>query len=70
MLFSELKKSLDSGERYSVYLLEGEDAYFRARAEELLKTALINEPYLNIATFDGEATGGEVPASLNSLPIL
>lgn len=71
MRFNELKKSLDGGEKYSAYLVEGEDGYFRSRAVELLKTAFVTEPYLNAATFDGETVaGGEVIASLTSIPIL
>lgn len=71
MLFSELKKSLDSGERYSVYLLEGEERYFRALALETLKSALVSEPSLNISTFDGESLDtGEALASLNAFPFM
>ncbi len=71
MLFSELKKSLDNGEKFSVYLLEGEERYFRALALETLKTALVKEPELNIATFDGDALDlGEVLSSLTAMPFL
>ena len=71
MRFNELKNSLDGGEIFSVYLLEGEDAYFRGRALDLLKNTLVTEPYLNVATFDGEgAVSGEAIASLSSMPIL
>lgn len=71
MVFTELKKNLNSGEISSVYLLEGADAYFRALALETLKTALVKEPSLNIATFEGETLNyGDVQASLSAFPLL
>ncbi len=71
MQFSELRKSLDSGERYSVYLVEGEEAYFRALAVETLKNALVTEPSLNAATFGGEDLNAlDVLASLTAMPLL
>ncbi|MEG9429747.1 MAG: DNA polymerase III subunit delta [Christensenellaceae bacterium] len=71
MLFSELKKSLNSGERFSTYLIEGEEGYFRALSLDTLKTALVKEPQLNVATFDGAALDtGEAIASLNAFPFL
>lgn len=71
MLFSELKKSLNNGERYSVYLIEGEEGYFRALALDMLKSTFVKEPSLNIATFDGGALSvDDVLASLGALPFL
>ena len=71
MVFTELKQSLNNGERFSVYLIEGTDAYFRSLALETLKSALIAEPSLNIATFDGENLNyGEVLSSLSAFPLL
>lgn len=71
MVFTELKKSLDSGDKYSVYLLEGADAYFRSLALETLKNALVKEPSVNVATFEGENLNyGDVLASLTALPLL
>ncbi|MBR0189209.1 MAG: DNA polymerase III subunit delta [Clostridia bacterium] len=71
MLFSELKKSLNSGERFSVYLIEGEEGYFRALSLDTLKNALVKEPSLNVATFDGAALDiSDALASLNALPFL
>ncbi|MBQ9485999.1 MAG: hypothetical protein IJU83_04090, partial [Clostridia bacterium] len=71
MQFTELKKSIESGERFSVYLIEGEDAYFRESALKTLINAFVREPSLNVATFDKETfdTGG-VLASLNAFPLL
>ena len=69
MQFTELKKSLETGEVFPVYILEGEDAYFRALSLETLKSALIKEPTLNVATFDGAGFDmGEALASLTSMP--
>lgn len=71
MLFSELKKSLNNGERFSVYLIEGEEGYFRALSLDTLKNALIKEPSLNVATFDGAALDiNDALASLNAFPFL
>lgn len=70
MHYTDLKKSLENGERFSVYLLEGEDAFFRNSAVETLKKALCGEPYLNAATFDGAADINDVLASLNAMPLL
>lgn len=71
MLFSELKKSLNSGERFSAYLIEGEESYFRALSLDTLKSVLVKEPQLNVATFDGASLDtGEAIASLNAFPFL
>ncbi|MBQ6980515.1 MAG: DNA polymerase III subunit delta [Clostridia bacterium] len=71
MVFTELKKSLNSGERFSVYLIEGTDAYFRSLAVETLKNALVSEPSLNVSTFDGENLNqGDALTSLSAFPIL
>ncbi|MBQ6727550.1 MAG: DNA polymerase III subunit delta, partial [Clostridia bacterium] len=69
MQFTELKKSLEQGEVFPVYILEGEDAYFRALALETLKNALVKEPTLNAATFDGASLDvGEALSSLTAAP--
>lgn len=36
-----------------IYLLEGEEVFFRERAEDLIKSVAVQEPQLNFATFDG-----------------
>lgn len=51
MKFEELKTSLKE-EILPIYLLEGEEVFFRERAEELIKSAAIEEPQLNYAAFD------------------
>lgn len=49
--FEELKSSLKETV-YPIYLLEGEEVFFRERSEEMIKAAAITEPQLNFATFD------------------
>ena len=70
MYYTDLKKSIEKGEKFSVYLLEGEDAFFRNSAVETLKKAFCTEPSLNAATFDGTFDAGDVLASLNAFPLL
>ena len=71
MIFTELKKSLENGERFSAYLIEGEDAYFRLQATKALESAFVKEPALNVAVFDSDNFDpGDVLASLNAFPIL
>ena len=54
MKFTEFKNNSENAKRFSVYLFEGEDAYFRENALKSLCDELINEPSLNYAQFDGE----------------
>ena len=71
MQFTDLKNSLNGGEKFSVYLLEGEDAYFREHAKDMIIGAFVTEPTLNVATFDGAtATAQEIIASLTAFPFL
>lgn len=57
MKFTELKNSIAQGAQ-SIYLLEGDDAYFRSRGEEMIKSAFLTLPELNFASFEGEALKG------------
>lgn len=57
MKFTELKNDIAQGAR-SVYLLEGDDAYFRARAEEQIVSAFTVMPELNFTSFDGSQYKG------------
>ena len=71
MLFSELKKSLNNGDKSSVYLIEGEERYFRTSALNALKNTFVKEPSLNVATFDGDSLAvDDVLASLSAMPFL
>lgn len=51
MNFSQLKQSLDNPKK--IYLLEGEDSFFRTRGEELIKNKFLTEPDFNLSNFDG-----------------
>lgn len=63
MKFTELKDSINEGAK-QIYLLEGEDAYFRLKGEEMIKDAFLQMPELNYSTFEGENLKG---SALNSL---
>ncbi len=65
MEFTELKDDLKKGAR-SVYLLEGDDAYFRSKGEELIKGEFLTMPELNFAAFDGESLKGNAISALTS----
>ncbi len=55
MNFFEFKKNLESGEIFPIYLIEGEDAYFRNLALNMAKSRFVQEPSVNYASFEGEA---------------
>lgn len=65
MKFTELKESIKQGAA-SVYLLEGEDAYFRLKGEEEIKSAFLEMPELNFSSFEGEQLKGQAVNSLIS----
>lgn len=73
MKFTELKNDLSAGAR-GVYLIEGDDAYFRTKAEEQIKAAFLTMPELNFTCFDGAAYKGaaltEITAALLSFPFM
>ena len=54
MKFIQLKKYLAEGGVSPVYLVVGEDAYFRKKSEEYIKKRFVTEPQLNAAVFEGE----------------
>lgn len=68
--FVDFKKNIENNVEYSIYLFEGEDAYFRNRGLTLLKTAYLEEPTLNYATFTGEDNVSEILASVKSFPFM
>ena len=68
--FNGFEKELLDGKRYSVYLFEGEDAYFGSRGLLLLKNVLVTEPDLNYAEFDGKAETTEIVNSFNMYPFM
>ena len=57
MKFTELKNFISHGGS-GIYLLQGEDAYFLSRAEEMLKKAYVQFPELNFSSFDGDELKG------------
>ena len=63
MKYTQLKDDIAQGAR-AVYLLEGDDAYFRAKAEEQIKNAFLEMPELNFSSFDGGQCKGEALTDL------
>lgn len=63
MKFTELKNSLKEGAK-PVYLLEGEDAYFRIKGEEMIKETFLQFPELNYSSFEGETLKGSALSAL------
>ena len=57
MKFIELKNSIAAGAE-SIYLIEGNDAYFRQKAEDMIKEAFLQNAELNYAAFDGDSLKG------------
>ena len=47
MKFTALKKHLQSEGVQPVYLLEGEELYFRDKGAEMIKSACLSQPQLN-----------------------
>ena len=65
MKYTQLKNDIAQGAR-SIYLLEGDDAYFRMKGEEMLKSAFVQMPELNFSPFDGDTLKGSALTSLIS----
>ena len=65
MKFIELKNDIQSDAR-NIYLLEGSDAYFRMKGEEMIKSAFMQMPELNFTVLDGETLKGNSLSSLIS----
>lgn len=57
MKFTQLKDDLKEGAR-GIYLIEGDDAYFRLKAEEQIKEKFLAMPELNFTSFDGAQLKG------------
>lgn len=71
MRFIEFKNRLEAGKKYSVYLLEGEDAYFRESAVSLLKSTFVSQPEINAAAFDGAGIEpNKLLSSLTAYPFM
>jgi len=72
--YIDFKKFTDEQGAQTIYLFEGEDAYFRGKGEELLKTRYVQETTLDFAAFDGTALKGdgikELVDAWNSFPFI
>ncbi|MCD8371904.1 MAG: DNA polymerase III subunit delta [Clostridia bacterium] len=63
MKYTQLKQDISKGAK-NVYLLQGDDAYFLSRAEEMIKNAFLQLPELNFTSFDGDALRGSAIKNL------
>ncbi len=71
MKFLDFKNGLEQGLKYSVFLMEGEDAYFREKGLNLLKSKFISELTLNYTCFDGAGLNvKELYSSLTAYPFM
>ena len=71
MKYTEFKNSIMSGDVHSIYLFEGEDAFFKKKGVVLLKSKFVTEPTLNYQRFEGgEFTISELVASLSAYPFM
>ena len=74
MKYVDLKKFTDENGAQPIYLLEGEEAYFREKGEQLIRTRFVQEPTLDYASFDGTTLKGEHLKTLtdawNSFPFV
>ncbi len=59
MKYVDFRKFTDENGAQPIYLLEGEEAYFREKGEELLKSRFLSEPTLDYASFDGNTLKGD-----------
>ncbi len=73
MKFTQLKDDIKEGAK-PVYLIEGDDAYFRSKAEEQIKSAFLEMPELNFTTFDGAQYKGasltDITSALSAFPFM
>ncbi len=72
MKYVEFRKFTDENGAKPIYLFEGEEAYFREKGEQLLKSRFLQEPTLDYAAFDGNTLKGdrikELSDAVNSFP--
>lgn len=70
MKFVQLAKTLQEGVA-PVYLIEGEETYFRDRAVESIRAAVgMNNPMLNDVRYEGEAFKGDLSSLVRALQTL
>lgn len=69
--YIEFKNGVENGQVFPIYLLEGEDAFIRERALNMLKNKYLSEPELNLVNFDGEKLqANELISSLGAYPFM
>lgn len=74
MKYVDFKKFTDENGAQSIYLFEGEEAYFREKGEALLKARFLQEPTLDYISFDGASLKGDkllgIADALNAFPFM
>ncbi len=74
MKYVDFKKFTDEQGAQPIYLFEGDDAYFREKGEQMLKSRYVTEPTLDFASFDGNGLKGDGIKTLvdawNSFPFM
>lgn len=74
MKYTQLKTSIAEDGAQNIYLLEGDDAYFRQKGEEMIKAAFLQFPELNFSSFEGESLKGaaltEFVAAVKNYPFM
>ena len=74
MKFVELKKHIEENGACPIYFCEGEEAYFRDKAEFFLKSKFLQDATLDYAAFDGGSLKGpklsSLVAAVNCFPFL
>ncbi len=70
MKYTEFKNNLENGSSFSVYLFEGEDAFFRERGLTLLKNKFLSNPELNLTILDSGADGEQIVSALSAYPFM
>ncbi|MBO5480944.1 MAG: DNA polymerase III subunit delta [Clostridia bacterium] len=59
MKYVDFKKFTDENGAQPIYLLEGEEAYFRTKGESLILSRFVSERTLDYASFEGSALKGD-----------
>lgn len=59
MKYAQLREFTTQNGAQSIYLLEGEESYFREKGEAFLKSQFCQEPMLDYASFDGASLKGD-----------
>ncbi len=70
MKYGEFKNGLENGQTFSVYLFEGEDAFFRERGLNLLKNKFVDNPELNFTALASDCDNEEMISSLSAYPFM